>query len=179
MTAPNTNPSPLIQPAPLTQNGRKIAPWALLPVVLLGALISGLLFMLHVAVDDPHFALEPQYYEQALRWDQARAQQATNERLAWKAQWQLERVASQPGAVSLRVRLTASDGEPLRDAVARVVAFHNAFAADRRTAQLLEEAEASYLATLEDMRPGLWEFRLEVQRGAEHFTQMERLELSP
>jgi hypothetical protein len=156
-----------------------VPPWALLPIALLGTMISGLLFMLHVAVDDPHFALEPQYYEQALRWDQSRAQLATNERLAWQALWQVERVAAQPGAVNLRLRLTANDGEPLRHAAARIVAFHNAFAADRRTAQLAEGADGSYLATLEGVRAGLWEVRLEVQRGPDDFTHTQRLELAP
>lgn len=160
-------------------NGKKIPTWALVPVALLGTMVTGLLLMLRVAVDDPHFALEPEYYEQALRWDSSRAQLATNERLAWQVDLQIERVPAQPGAVALRTRLKAGQGEPLEDATVNVVAFHNAFAADRRSAQLVEQADGAYTATLEDVRPGLWEVRLRVQRGTEHFTHTQRLELVP
>jgi nitrogen fixation protein FixH len=77
------------------------------------------------------------------------------------------------------VRLQAGQGEPLEDASVNVVAFHNAFAADRRAAQLIERADGGYTATLDDVRPGLWEVRLQVRRGTDHFTHTQRLELAP
>jgi hypothetical protein len=43
--------------------------WAWVPATLLGSMLAGLGIMAYIAVDDPTFALEPDYYDKAVHWD--------------------------------------------------------------------------------------------------------------
>ena len=62
---------------------RRIEPWALVPVGLLAAMLVGLVSMAAIATNDPGFAIETNYYDKAVHWDQARAQAERDERLGF------------------------------------------------------------------------------------------------
>src|SRR6478735_4402747 len=57
--------------------------WAYVPVALLLSSALGVGTMAIVAVRDPHFATESDYYQKAIRWDRTQAQAATNQRLGY------------------------------------------------------------------------------------------------
>src|SRR5690606_17828420 len=58
--------------------------WALAPVLILGGGLLGLGVMTALAMDDPRFALERDYYRKAVEHDAQRAQEARNRELGWE-----------------------------------------------------------------------------------------------
>jgi nitrogen fixation protein FixH len=148
--------------------------WALVPVGLLLACLVGLLTMASIARDDPGFALEPSYYERAVRWERQQQERAENARLGYRIG--VETLATERG-VELRATLRDRSGAALTGSVVQVDAFANARAADRRKLTLREAPDGTYRAVLGAARPGLWEFRFDVVRGREHFTEVVRADL--
>jgi hypothetical protein len=148
--------------------------WALVPVALLAASTSGLLVMASIAKDDPGFALESNYYERAVRWDRQQLQSAENARLGYRVE--LEAVATRD-AIELHATPFDRAGARLEGCVLAVDAFANARAADVRHLTLQRGADGTHRASLGAARPGLWEFRFNVLRNGERFTQTVRLDV--
>ncbi len=124
---------------------------------------------------DPSFAVEPQYYQKAVAWDDELAQRRANDALGWKVHVALR---SGPGETRLEVQLVDRDGVPVRDATLTAQTFHVARAS--RVLPVSFDAAAAdrgYVAVVPMRRPGLWEVRLEIRRGADRFTRVERVEL--
>lgn len=143
--------------------------WWLVPFGLIAATLVGWSFMIHLAVSDPSFAVEPDYYRKAADWDQRQAQEKQNQLLGWQAK--VRAVSGRDGA-SIMVLLRDSAKEPVSRAEVRVEAFHNARAANAQTHVLTEGAVGEYSVRRARMRPGLWEFRITALRGSSTFTQV-------
>ena len=148
--------------------------WAAVPAVLLAASLAGVGTMASLAARDPGFALEKNYYERAVHWDELEAQRLTNERLGYHLSLRTEAVSS---GVEVVVRLDDRAGIALPDAEVAVEAFANARAANRERLVLRSAPDGSYRAALANARPGLWEFRCDVRVAGEHFTQVVRTDL--
>ncbi len=123
-----------------------------------------------VATGDASFAVEPRYYEKALRWDETMAQEARNRALGWSIAVAFDG-APRPGQVELAARVNDRRGHAVEGARVGVEAFHSARASHVLTATLGPEATGRYSAMLPLDRAGLWELRLRVERGGEVFTQ--------
>lgn len=149
----------------------KIKPGALWPAVIAGALglhVVGSLVMVYFATSNESYAVEPDYYRKALAWDEKRAQDRHNVELGWRLEFTVEpALAGQDPTV--RVELSAADGEPLTDASISVEAFANARRDEVLTAELTG-TETGFESTMPMRRDGLWEFRFTVTRGDELFT---------
>lgn len=150
--------------------------WKLLPLLLLGTSLSGWFFMVRLAVDDPGFAVEPDYYEKATRWDQEAALRAASQRLGWRSAVHGE-LAREDGAARFTIHLWDSEGAPLVGARVTAEALANARAARLYPLSFEEREPGVYQARLESARPGLWELRVLVERGSERFSRTERTEL--
>lgn len=120
--------------------------WLIGPIVV-GVILCSSLFsvgrLLYEAHADPNFAVEPDYYGQALRWDETAAQRAENERLGWTV---TDVSSSIEGAgasryVSMLIALRDADGAAVEGAMVDFVAFHNARAKAR---QRVEGVAAEY-----------------------------------
>lgn len=148
--------------------------WALVPVGLLGAALVGLGTLVSIAVRDPGFALEKNYYERAVHWDRQRAQDAVNQRLGYQLDIRLDR-----GTKGTEVALGLADraGRPLPGAVVTVEAFANARSGQRQLLSLTAGPDGRYRAALAGARPGLWEFRVEVLAEGQRFTQVLRADV--
>lgn len=148
-------------------------PLAIASVLLLGA---GFNFaIMYVAQRDPAFAIEPDYYGRAVRWDDEMAQERTNQRLNWMAVGSLTLGSSADETGRLVVQLRDSAGAALTGARVEAETMHNARAGQRVTIALAEVAPGTYAAGLDARRPGEWEVRLVVERAGERFTQRLRL----
>jgi nitrogen fixation protein FixH len=123
-----------------------------------------------VATGDPSFAVEPDYYQKALRWDETMAQEARNEDLGWSVAVTFER-AARAGEVKLAARVNDRAGRAIEGARVGVEAFHSARARHVLRATLSPEATGGYSAMLRLDRPGVWELRLRVERGDQVFTK--------
>jgi nitrogen fixation protein FixH len=115
---------------------------------------------------DASFAVEPDYYAKALAWDETMAQEARNKALGWSLELRVE-PTGEGGLVA--VSLADRAGAPLPGARITIEALHNARAGRVLTA-ILEPRGPGYARMMPLARPGLWEFRLRVTRGADVFT---------
>ncbi len=149
----------------------KIKPGILWPTVIASALalhVIGSLVMVYFATSNESYAVEPDYYQKALAWNDKRAQDHVNAQLGWHLEFKVAPAA--PGQdPTLLVELTGSDGSTVTGAAINVEAFANARRNDVLTATLTASA-VGYEATLPMRRDGLWEFRFTVTRGEDLFT---------
>jgi nitrogen fixation protein FixH len=162
--------------APLFSTGKL---WAWAPGALLAALLGTQLTVLHFVLEDPSFALEPDYYRKAVAWDTQRALERQSQALGWHAE-----IAAQPGlpappglqprGLELRVQLLDAQHGPLDGAAVHVQGFANARAARVFEVTLRETSAGTYTAEIPSSVLGLWEFRLEATRGADRFAEVLR-----
>jgi nitrogen fixation protein FixH len=149
--------------------------WAWVPALLLGGLLGTQLFVLRSALDDPSFSTEEDYYRKAVDWDTHMTRERQSLALGWLATAQ---VSASPGARSaLSVRLRDAHDAAVSLAGVRAVAFHNARAAHPLALALVESKPGEYGADLGAARPGLWELRLSVTRGADSYETTVRFEV--
>jgi nitrogen fixation protein FixH len=144
--------------------------WSFVPAGLLAAMLAGLGTMATIAVRDPGFATEQNYYEKAVNYDHEIAQRAENTRL----DWQLEASLASAGPKTPIVLRIRDRGMPLAGARVHLVALRNARSSVVLDTQLTESAPGEYRGSLPLVRGGLWELRFSAERGAERFTQVER-----
>jgi len=137
---------------------------------LMALVVGANLILIYLATSDPSFAVEADYYQKALDWDDKRAQDRTNAELGWSLELDVARTRSTDGTVELTARLIDEDGQPISDATIRLQAFHNARAAHILKSDLERDGDGRYSASLPMHRPGLWEFRFEVSRAGDRFT---------
>jgi nitrogen fixation protein FixH len=143
------------------------------PLLLVGLLASGVvanLYFMGLAVSDPSFAVEPDYYAKALAWDAHLAQAKENAELGWTIALAVADADRATGRAHVVARLFDRDGRPLPGLTVGLTAFHNARASQVVAATLSETAEHAYAADVAVSRPGLWEFRVAATRGTETFT---------
>jgi hypothetical protein len=152
--------------------------WAWVPALLLGAMLAGLGTLVTIAVDDPHFALEPNYYDKAVHWDRARAEAAASQTLGLQLAVPGELRRSGSGQVELEFTITARDRAPFAGAVVELEAFPNAFRSHTQRLTLREAAPGVYRGRLEPGALGLWELRVAVSRGGQRFYQTLRRDVT-
>lgn len=121
-----------------------------------------------ITARDASFAVEPDYYAKALAWDETMAQERRNEALGWSLGLRIE-PAGERGRVTVAAGLADRAGAPIQGARVSLEALHNARASRVLTATL-EPRGGGYAAVMPLSRPGLWEFRARVTRGADVFT---------
>ena len=154
-------------------------PWALVPVALLLASAIGVGSMAIIAVRDPHFATEPDYYQRAIRWDQTQAQAATNQRLAYVVALPALIEFDQRGHATLELTLGDSLGQPVIGAQLAGDAFANAYSGKLVGVVFQEQSPGRYQAKLTVNHSGQWVFRVVGHRGGERFTADLRADLLP
>ena len=159
-----------------TSNGRKGLGWPIAVAAILGLTIALNLWVARLAGSDPSFAIEPDYYQKALHWDDEMAQQRRNAALGWRLEPALAPL-DRAGA-RLTVRLTDRAGAPLPDATLTVEALAVARAAHTVRATLAPDA-GGYRAVLPLHTDGEWELRFEARRGDDRFTAVRRLLAAP
>lgn len=147
--------------------------WPLFIVGLILAQFSAAGALIWFAVTDPTFAVEPNYYQKALKWDDTARQLASNRALGWKPTLEFAD-HSQGGARSTRLQLTDAGENLIEAAQVSVETFFHAAAGHRVTTNLPWNAEQrAYVGTLPIDRGGVWEMRFNVVRGADRFTFIE------
>lgn len=151
------------------------------PLVIIGMLAAHATFLTWVAIvasSDRSFAIEPDYYAKGLAWDEQRAQLDANERIGWEARVTIGPATGVFGDRLLDSRLTDRDGAPILGATVTAEVFHHARGRDRLHLELLETAPGRYGVSAPIRRAGMWEVRLVVERGDDHFTHTETVQVS-
>jgi nitrogen fixation protein FixH len=147
--------------------------WPIAVAAILGLTIAANVWLIRVANGDPAFAIEPDYYRRAVHWDDEMAQRRHNAELGWSITPTLS-LARENGV--LNVELLDREGAPLAGANVDVVAVHNTRAATPLSARLTDGGRGLYHVALAADRPGLWQLRFDIRRGAERFTADLRVE---
>lgn len=146
------------------------------PPIIAGALafhVISSLVVVYVATSDPSYAVEDDYYQKAVAWDEKRAQDRLNQNLGWSLEFGVtppEKPGDQP---TLEFTLLDADGGPLAGAAISVETFHNARGDDIVREVLSDVGNGVYRASLPMTRNGRWELRFTVDRGTDHFTYTE------
>ena len=141
----------------------KLFPGLIFGLLAANATVVGItVFFAH---SDKSFAVEPEYYQKALHWDDEAKEQAQSQDLGW-------RVGVDPGAVGAvgrHVRITIHDreGKPVEGARVKVTAFSALRAADRFAVSFDPVGAGVYRADMSIDRPGRWEFVVRATRGTD------------
>lgn len=169
------NDAPQVKRSPPAKITKGAIFWMAFPIALLAVSSTAWLIMVSIAVNDPGFAVERDYYKKASNFDDVIAQRAENARVGWEASvesFDLDR----DGAAALLLILKDAEGQPITGAKVRLEAFQNARAAQLQEASFTETSAGAYRVRLEQPRLGLWEFRIVAERD-QIFTQVLRAEL--
>lgn len=138
-----------------------------------------------VAARDPSFALEPDYYEQAVSWDESARARDASRALGLVANVQVSDPIDASGVRTLTVRLHDAAGDPVPADRLEVIAFHHARRREPITLQFgtgspapAEGAGATLSAdagcwtwSLGPARAGMWQVRIRASRGPSAFIQ--------
>jgi nitrogen fixation protein FixH len=163
-------------PTPGTKASRHLL-WPILLTSLIGIHIISVVVMVIVATHDRSFAIEPDWYQKGLHYDDTAQQQRENSRLDWSVK--LVVGPAQSGSNRRDVTCTVLDhaGKPVEKATIDLMAFAHLRASNRVPGLLLPHDGGRYEGSLGFDDPGMWEFRLVIKRGAETFTQIIRQEI--
>jgi len=142
-------------------------------------MLSGMGVLVSIAVNDPHFALEPDYYDKAVHWDRARAEATASKALGLGLTLvpALERRGD--GCVELELFVADRAHAAFAGANVELEAFPNAYRNRAQRLTLREAAPGVYRGKLERGELGLWELRFAVSRGAERFHAALRRDVRP
>lgn len=135
-----------------------IPPHVLWPAIVIGFLAASLTvcgLTVFFAISDPSFAVEEDYYEKALQWDDQAAQNRVNEALGWTARASLSAGESHRDADTISLSLRDENGEPIRNATIAATVFHPARSADRHEV-VFEFRDGIYIGSGQFERAGNW-----------------------
>ncbi|MEA5556246.1 FixH family protein [Nodularia spumigena] len=121
------------------------------------------------ATGDPHMAVEPNYYERAVAWDDSVRATAASDALGWVVAVDSAVVHTDaPGRV-VTIRLTDAGGEPVIGAAVTVCVFHHAYARVRVEIACEEVGNGVYRTQMTSTPPGLHEVQVRAVRGEQRF----------
>jgi nitrogen fixation protein FixH len=149
--------------------------WPLYIIGLLATQAAGVGVMIAIATSDPSVAVEPEYYEKALAWDDAAASEAATKTLGWSALVTAGPLSSTDRELSIALKDKAGRG--IAEARVHVEMFHQARSGQRLTAELTGMGAGVYVARLPIQRPGLWEIRITAQHGRDKAAMIQSIEV--
>jgi nitrogen fixation protein FixH len=109
-------------------------------------------------------AVEDDYYNKALHWDDHEALVRASAALGWKAQVTVGDAATTEGDHALMIQLNDATGKALEGAQINVAYFHHAAPLDLQQVTLKATGGGMYAASAPLKREGIWEFRITIHR---------------
>ncbi len=152
--------------------------WAWVPVALLSTMFIGLSSLAYIAIDDPTFALEPNYYDKAVHWNERQAQARESETLGFKLSLPGPLVISAGGKVKVELGVKDRGNVAVLGANVSLDAFPNAHADHVEQLTLRETSPGIYSGELSRGLRGLWELRVVVREGTRHYTEALRCDIA-
>lgn len=138
------------------------------PLLVIGLIVMNMFivaFTIVKAASDPSGAIEPNYYDKALHFDEIKAEKQASDAAGWQASITLERVDAPVCKVS--VSLTDALGRPLSQCDLQLTAFAHVRASERivREMSMRDVASDPLACTLRVSHEGLWTFSIRAQQG--------------
>ena len=168
---------PAAPPRP-PEPARTFWPWPGVIFLLLGGQMVVITLAVVLATRDPSFAIEPDYYQKSLHWDERAAQIRANRALGWHVSLEVASQDTPAGRRPVTAIVTDAAGRPLDGAGVECIVFHHARGQDRMQAPFRPEGAGRYSADLLLRKAGIWEFRLAIRRGTDLFTTIEQQEIA-
>ena len=159
-----TTPSKDAPPSPLA-----VYFWPGLVVTLLGGHALFCLFVVVLATSDPSVAVEPDYYQKAVDWEETQKLRLASRRLGWSTDLTVGNDTDFQGNRELAVRIRDKEGVAVEGLMVELMCYHRARANDRRTMLLSENEPGQYVGKLPIRREGFYEFRLVANRDDLNF----------
>jgi len=131
----------------------------------------------YVAIDDPSFALEPNYYDKAVHWDETQLQARQSSALGLKLAVAAPLSLAADGRVDVQLRVTDQLEGAFSGAQISLEAFPNAYASRVQHVSLHESTPGVYSGHLARGVAGLWELRVVVKRGALRYGEVLRCDV--
>jgi nitrogen fixation protein FixH len=171
----NDSPTPAVTTKPAGPSRHLF--WPIFLSSLIGIHIVSVIVMVVVATRDSSFAVEPDWYQKGLHYEQTAQQQHENSRLGWSVRLDVSRPLT--GTNQRNVSCTVLDraGKPVENATVDLVAFAHLHGSNRTSSVMLPHDGGTYMTTFAFQDPGVWEFRLAITRGRETFTQIVKREI--
>ena len=138
--------------------------WKLVPAAILVPTVLFAVWRVQVALDDPHFSVPADYYEQGRDWDVELARRAASDALGWQVQLAPGTVE---GGGGVELALHDAQGQPVAGAAGTLRAFQNAYPGQVQELAWTETAPGVYRAPVLLERTGLWRWQVHLQRGDE------------
>lgn len=161
-----------------TPAGQGISLWPALIIAMLGGQAILMLVMVYMATSDPSFAVEPDYYQKALHWDDMAARQRVSNQLGWSVAIAVSDQADLYKVRRLTCLLTDRNGEPIDGAEIEMLAFSHAQGSQRIHSVLEPAGAGRYHTDMRVVRPGLWEFRIAARHGDQQFIQTQTVKIA-
>ena len=144
--------------------------WPVSVVGILGVSMMVCAVTVVAAVGDPSYAIEDDYYQKAVEWDEARRMQDASHGLGWTAD-----VSITTGNRLVSVIMNDTNGKPIEGAAVRATVFHHARRGMAEELVLQHRGGGQYAATLTHPREGQWQVRLSATIGRSRFLHTEDL----
>lgn len=141
--------------------------------MILTAFVAINLFLMRLAGADPSFAVEPDYYQQAVKFDSTMAVERASAALGWSASSTLTRGDS---GTTVTVAILDAHAAPVGGATVAILASFVARANDVLTVALREVAPGRYAAPIAITHAGQWEIRVKASRVTDRFFASTRAE---
>ena len=146
--------------------------WPVLIISLISLHVISCVTMALVATHDNSFAVEPDYYQKGLHYEQTIEQRRENARLGWSARLDVSNPLRGTNERNVSCTVRDREGRAVEKATVDLVAFAHLRAKKRTPLVLLPQEDGKYLATMPFDDPGRWEFRLMITRGKDTFTEV-------
>ena len=146
--------------------------WPIFLTSLISIHVVSVVVMVIVATRDDSFALEPDWYQKGLHYEQTALQQRENSRLGWSVQLDVSRPLKDTNQRVVTCTIFDQSGKAVEKATVDLVAFAHLHANNRVPAVLLPQDGGSYQGSMAFEDAGMWEFRVVITRGTETFTHI-------
>lgn len=162
--------------APTAKRRSNFWPWIVPTLLLCQVVVSAM--TVYLAVADPSFATEPDYYRKSLQWDASAAQRRVVSEQGWRLQVGVSSLESAAHERAIQVLLHDREGQPIAGAEIEGEAFSHARASERFPLEFKPDG-AAYAAALKFERVGLWEIRLQARAREHTFASTHVLDVAP
>ncbi len=138
-------------------------------VAVIGVNLTFIGVTLFFALSDPSVAVEPDYYEKALAWDDISAQQRASDALHWTAT--VATRTSDSGDATIEVVLFDRNANEISGAAVSIEAFPAVRSRQRVQESLQPQGMGRYTFAFKPSHHGMWEIRLRAVRGDDIFVK--------
>ena len=166
----DANPANLVpHPRPPRPTGGRR--WPLIVVGLLVGHVSLMVVAVVLATRDKSFAVLPDYYQRAVRWDAEQAERRAGERLGWQCTITPTDRFDRTGARVVELTLVDADGRPLANADVRVAYFAHARSAQRAEATFRTDARGAATGPMRLRAEGFYEMGVTATHDGRRFVR--------